>query len=169
MSWESFLFVVLSALILFGGVRFLLSKETIHAVLYFFMILLSTAGLIIMLNAYYIAAMQILLYAGAITILVLFVVMLTSGKAPEIPKGSLDAVLSVIFSFILFLTIALNIGSFKADKTISDSAEFINLAHIGRLLFSDYVWAFEIASVLLLVAIIGAVYLVSKLAGKEEN
>jgi NADH:ubiquinone oxidoreductase subunit 6 (subunit J) len=154
---------LLAALIIFGGIKFLISNDTVHAVLYLFLVLMSMAGIFFSLNAPFVAAMQILVYAGAITVLILFVVMLTGGRIPEIKKLRPNSIAVIIMGALMYFIILLASTSFKPEAGVKEIANVKNVEAIGTFLFKDYVYPFEIASILLLVAIIGAIYLVSEI------
>lgn len=158
------LFYFMAALIVFSGIKFLTTHETIHAVLYFFLTLSSTAGLFFILSAPFVAAMQILVYGGAITVLILFVVMLTALNHPKIDalKGNPWNSGIVAATFLIFLSMGTFYqGWINKSTTIGDKGT-IDLA---RVLFKEYVIPFEIASILLLAALIGSIYLAT--AGKD--
>lgn len=166
MSTEQALFYLLSALIAFAGIKFLIAKETIHAVLYFFLTLMATAGLFFMLNAPFVAAMQILVYGGAITVLVLFVVMLTALDQPEIDTFKASPAISLVLSVVLLVSLISSIFSNSWNRSMQYISDKGTL-ELARVMFRDYVVPFEMASILLLVALIGAIYLAS--ARKETE
>lgn len=166
MEMDQLLFYFLAALIIFSGIKFLTVNETIHAVLYFFLTLMSTAGLFFILSAPFVAAMQILVYGGAITVLILFVVMLTTLDHPNIDalksgpwqSGAMAGIFLVFLSMGTFYE-----GWSKSGTTIGN----LGTLDLARVLFKEYVIPFEIASILLLAALIGAIYLA--MTGKETE
>lgn len=163
MSPESLIFILFAALIIFGGAKFLISNDTVHAVLYFFLVVMSMAGVFFTLSAPFVATMQILLYAGAITILILFVVMLTAGHIPEIKKYRANSIAVIIMAVALYSIILIAAASYQATSGIKEIESVKNVEALGTILFKDYIYPFEVASILLLVAIVGAVYLVSEI------
>lgn len=159
MNTENMLFYVLASLTIFAGIKFLTSKETIQAVLYFFLSLMSTSGLFFLLHAPFVAAMQILIYGGALTVLIIFVVMLTAMDQPSIEsiRGNILSSLALSGSFLAFLLIgALYEGWPKIATSIEEGR---GTADLARVLFKEYVVPFEVVSMLLLAALIGAIYI----------
>jgi len=129
----------------------------------------SIALIIFMLYAPFVAAMQILLYAGAITILILFVVMLTAGHVPEIKRQRPNTFFVVLSSSVLFALISLAAFTVGLNTKKSPALDGANTEALGQILFRNYVYPFEIASILLLVAIIGALYLIADIVLKKEE
>lgn len=169
MNLSTLFFLVLSAVIIFSGIKFLLTNNTVHAVMFFFLALFSIALIIFMLYAPFVAAMQIMLYAGAITILILFVVMLTAGHVPEIKKQRPNVFFVVLFSSILFALISLTTFTVGFNTGKSPALDGANTVALGQILFRNYVYPFEIASILLLVAVIGALYLITDIVLKKKE
>ena len=154
----------------FGGVAVLaaflmiISWNPVAAVLNMILVMFCLAGLFVILNAHFIAAIQILIYAGAIMVLFMFIIMLLNLRGNEPIWKSRDR--NIVLSFIGFL---LAVGAFiklsgtlKASglhQTMQVGEDFGTTAMLGEILFTDYLLPFEIASIILLVAIIGAVIL----------
>ncbi|MEK9955121.1 MAG: NADH-quinone oxidoreductase subunit J, partial [Pelagibacteraceae bacterium] len=123
----------------------------------------------VMLNAEFVAVIQVLVYAGAIMVLFLFVLMLLSDKDTQSSvlwtPGKAVAVGATVLVFIQiissFLSPAMRLGV-SGEYTPEAIAEIGSIAIIGRLLFTDYVLAFEVVSILLLVAVIGAVVIAKR-------
>ncbi len=155
---------------IFGGVAVLaaflmiISWNPVAAVLNMILAMFCLAGLFVLLNAHFIAAIQILVYAGAIMVLFMFIIMLLNLRGNEPIWKSRDK--NIVLSFLGFL---LAVGAFiKLFSTLKASGlnqgtqigeDFGTTALVGKILFTDYLLPFEIASILLLVAIIGAVML----------
>ncbi|MEC7641236.1 MAG: NADH-quinone oxidoreductase subunit J [Nitrospinota bacterium] len=126
--------------------------------------MLGLAGLFVLLRAHFLAALQVLVYAGAIMVLFMFVIMLLNLKADDANWKSrqrnvfLSSLTGVLIAGILYKVI--NIGfdaKFDAPQNLGDS--FGTTAEVGRFLFTDFVLPFEVASILLLAAMVGAVVL----------
>ncbi|MBI5050768.1 MAG: NADH-quinone oxidoreductase subunit J [Nitrospirae bacterium] len=143
-------------------------KNPVHSVLWMLVLFIHIAALYVFLNAEFLAAVQIIVYAGAILVLFLFVIMLLNLRKEEIeqkfqkqwPLGMLAGTL-----FILFFVIILNkFAVFPAPGEYSIQAiqGEGNIMVIGKVLYTEYLLPFEIASLVLLVAIIGAVVLAKK-------
>ena len=123
-----------------------------------------------MLNAEFVAVIQVLVYAGAIMVLFLFVLMLLSSKTSDqnTNKWPIGKILAGLLSFGIFLKIAslftmgdLQLGP-KGAYPIEVVEEVGSISLIGRLLFTDYILSFEIIAILLLVAVIGAVVIAKR-------
>lgn len=159
------LFFFLASVILAAALRFVFSKNILHSVLYFFLCLVSVAGVFFLLRAPFVAATQILIYAGAITVLILFVVMLTITRMPEISVIESTQALAIAVAGVLLLVL----GNFMVGTnwfTTANPANETITAELAEVLFTDYLLPFELAAVLLLVALIAAVYLA---LGKAER
>ncbi len=137
-------------------------RNPIYCALFLILTLFAIAGLYVLLNAPFIAAVHVIVYAGAIMVLFLFVIMLldlkheTSKKRP----GGLLRVLSVIMSGVLFAELVLFLRSGTANlPSAAGNLKIGSTKEIGNLLFTEYLFPFEITSVLLLSAIIGSVIL----------
>lgn len=150
---------------LFGAIMVVASKNPVHSILFLIITFFAISGHYILLNAQFLAIVNIIVYAGAIMVLFLFVVMLmnlnASSEPPQKSKYLLYAGTIAGASLLLVLVAALkqsaNAGSL--DLTKGDIGLIQNL---GRVLFTDYVFPFEISSVLFLSAMIGAVVISKK-------
>lgn len=166
------LFFILTAGLLGSAIMVLYQKSAVHSALFLIMSFLFLAGFYLLLAAEFIAFVHIIVYAGAIMVLFLFVIMLLNLK--EDVRGFVHGrnrqiVAIVLGGAVLFLTLVLvlshDMGS--TAQTISVKAGVSgqsagNLESVGLLLFSRYVLPFEIASILLIVAMIGAVVLAKR-------
>jgi NADH-quinone oxidoreductase subunit J len=164
-SGENIAFFIF-ALMAIGGAIFMLSfTKVVHMVVALAMTFISLAGLYVVLNAEFIAFVQILIYAGAISILMIFGIMMTKHQdEDEEPKRP-------VFNTLLFIgTVGLFGVLFYAIQTVTlPAGEFTapedNTLEIGKLLFNQHVIPFELMSVLLTVAFIGAIVI----AKREED
>jgi NADH-quinone oxidoreductase subunit J len=147
----------------------IISRNPVHSALFLIVTFFSLAGLYALLNAPFLAAIQVLVYAGAIMVLFLFVVMLLNLKSieGEFEKLLSMKVLGVGAVFLLIFEVLLLVR--KSVLPVISSrfspqylAEEGNTKVIGKLLFTEYLLPFEITSILLIVAIIGAVVLAKK-------
>ncbi len=141
-------------------------KNPVHCALLLVAVLLSLAGLFIMLHAQFIAALQVIVYAGAIMVLFLFVLMLLNVRrhedvlTPGAAKGF--GFLFALIVFVELLWVALSPGGGEQGSVGAPAAlpqEFGSPAAIGRILYTTWLYPFEITSILLLVAVVGAVLL----------
>ncbi len=161
---EAFFFYLFSTLTFLSALYVVTTRRPVYAVLSLVATMFSLAVLFVLLKAYFIAAVHVLVYAGAILVLFLFVVMLLGVSQAEI-QSSKQRMLR-IFGGLTTLALLVEIG--LVAKAVSRSGTFIRVSAlgtiegIGRLLFTQYILPFEITSVLLLVGIVGAVVLARK-------
>jgi NADH-quinone oxidoreductase subunit J len=164
---EAILFSVFSLAAIFFAFNVIFRKNAVHCALHLVGVLLSLSGLFVLLNAQFIAAIQILVYAGAIMVLFLFVVMLLNvkGDTPLLTPGAAKGFgfLFGLLGFVELLWIVLSSGGGEGAAPVAVlSKEFGSPAEIGRLLYSTWLFPFEVTSILLLVAVIGAVVLAKR-------
>jgi NADH-quinone oxidoreductase subunit J len=161
---EQLAFYALSALILAFAVLVITARNTVYAILFLVLDFLCVAALYVMLHAQFVAVIQIVVYAGGIVILYLFVVMLVNLKrAPEAHTdrrrlGRFGVVVSAVV-LAEFAAIALYGYVKPATAAAPWALSFSNVERVGWLLYTDYLVPFELASMLLLVAMIGAIVL----------
>lgn len=161
-------FVYLAAMVIAGSVLVVTRRNPVHSVLWLLLVFVHIAVLFVFLNAEFLAAIQIIIYAGAVLVLFLFVLMLLDLREPDLkrrlqlqwPFGAMLATsFLVLFGFILGgIHIRGDPGMYSVDFMHREG----NVATVGKVLFSDYILPFEIASLVLLVAILGAVVLAIK-------
>jgi len=166
MNTLEILFYALSAFAIVSAVMVLISKNPIHSVLWLILVFFAISGHYILLNAQFLAIVNIIVYAGAIMVLFLFVIMLMNVKKDKEPqKQHLVKFIGVIAggSFLTLLIALVKQTSQLQGKTVLMKEGTIGLIHpLGKALFSDYVIAFEISSVLFLSAMVGAVIIGKK-------
>lgn len=166
----SVVFYILSAIVLGGALMMVASRNMVHSVVWMVVSFIGVAGLFVMLHAEFVAAVQVLVYAGGIVVLFLFVIMLVNvGEIRQIEylhrqwlPASLLAL--VLFAELGFLLWASGRGAGPSDEATEAALRGMggNTETIGMTLYQQYLLPFEIASVLLLVAMIGAIYLARK-------
>jgi NADH-quinone oxidoreductase subunit J len=161
----TFFFYFLSGLAVLGGILVITRKNPVHSALALILTLLALAGLYLMLYAPFVAGVQIILYAGGIMVLFLFVIMLVNlernAREEQFNKQWLVGILAAVILFGLFLAVFVK-GKFLFPERIPQLAEEVNTQQVAQVLYTNYMFAFEIASLLLLVAIIGAVVMAKK-------
>lgn len=166
MNTLEILFYALSAFAIASAVMVLISKNPIHSVLWLILVFFAISGHYILLNAQFLAIVNIIVYAGAIMVLFLFVIMLMNVKKDKEPqKQHLVKFIGVIAggSFLTLLIALVKQTSQLQGKTVLLKEGTIGLIHpLGKALFSDYVVPFEISSVLFLSAMVGAVIIGKK-------
>jgi len=154
-------FAVLSATLVLGALGVVLLPNIVYSAFLLGGVFLSVAGLYLLLNASFVAAAQVLVYVGAVNVLILFAIMLVNKKEnlAAIPGLALRRVLSgAVCGGLLLLLIRVAVATpwpLSAQEPVGEDATI----RIGEHLFSDYLLPFELASVLLLMAMIGAIVL----------
>ena len=160
-----FFFYMLSGLMVLGGLVVITRKNPVHSALALIVTLLGQAGLYLMLYAPFVAGVQIILYVGGIMVLFLFVIMLVNLErtAQEKPfnKQWLVGFAAAAALGVMFIGIYVKGRALFPELPVAP-AEAENTQRIGSMLYGNYMFAFEIASLLLLVAIIGAVVMAKK-------
>jgi NADH-quinone oxidoreductase subunit J len=164
---EAIAFYVLSALILGFAIMVVSARNTVHCVLFLVLNFLFVAALYVLLGAEFLAVIQILVYAGGIVVLYLFVVMLVNLKRP--PEAHSDPRRRSKLGFVLAAIVLAQLGAIAVwgsgnvtPVPYPTLAAIGNTEQIGLLLYTDYLIPFEVASILLLVAMIGAIVLTKK-------
>ena len=164
----SFFFYFLSALALIGGVLVITRRNPVHSALALILTLLALAGIYLMLYAPFVAGVQIILYAGGIMVLFLFVIMLVNigrvEKEKQFNKQWIVSFLAALGLGILFVVIFTKSPLLRqiAQKAPMQLPETSNTQDVANWLYGQYMLSFEIASLLLLVAIVGAVVMAKK-------
>lgn len=164
---ETFFFMIVAAVAVLASILVITCKNPINSALSLILTFFCLATLYVTLDAPFMAAIQVIVYAGAIMVLIVFVIMLLNVRT-ETGRRSSHSVLfgSLIGLFTLFqLFYLLNRSSLTGEKGTIDSAIINKVGHtelIGTALYTDFLLPFEVTSILLLVAIIGAVILTKK-------
>ena len=162
---EALCFYSLTALMIGSALAVVAARQPIYAVLSLVVTLLTMAALFILLGAFFVAAIQVLVYAGAIMVLFLFVVMLLDLRPEVVSRRRQTALWAVgtLLGVLFLMKVRQAIGSLPRALAPLDAARPAGTtAEIGRLLFTTYALPFELASVLVLVGIIGAVALAKR-------
>ena len=166
---EAALFIVLAVVTVITAILVIVQRNPVASAIFLIITLFSLAGVYLLLNAPFIAVIQVLVYAGAIMVLFLFVIMLLNLEKEKrvITRQKLQKTLGVLLGIMLLAQFVLIFnsvllegarGSLPPEKV----AGLGNTQVVARLLFTDYLLPFEITSVLLLVAIIAAVVLAKR-------
>jgi NADH-quinone oxidoreductase subunit J len=160
------IFYLLSTLALYAAIMMLLSKKPIHSVLYLTLTFFAIAGHYILLNAQFLAVVHIIVYAGAIMVLFLFTVMLLNlNKEEHSPKPLWVKAAAIIAGCMLGLVLIAVFRGYDLKVAQDPMVTQIGLVkNLGKILYSEYKLPFELASVLFLTAMVGAVLL-----GKKEQ
>ena len=160
-----YLFALLSVL---GALGVLFLRNPIHGAMSLVGSFFSLAAVYVMMQAEFVAVIQVLVYAGAIMVLFLFVLMLLSlrDEGPSFIRWSVGKMLAVVIAFGIWAQLALVLGQHDPEalvpQTVSSGEEVDSIKLIGQLLFTEYLLPFEAISLLLLVAVIGAVVIAKR-------
>jgi NADH-quinone oxidoreductase subunit J len=158
---QDILFYIFSALVLLCGALVILNRNPVNSAMFLVLSIISMAALFVLLHAFFLAAVQVLVYAGAVIVLFLFVIMLLDLKEEQRRKikafGAATGILSVLaIVFVFWRSLA---QTTLTSATVMTEGGTLDL---GRLLFTNYALPFEILSVLLLVAMVGVILLSKK-------
>jgi NADH-quinone oxidoreductase subunit J len=160
-----FFFYLLAGLAVGGGLLVITRRSPVHSALALILTLLALAGLYLMLYAPFVAGVQIILYAGGIMVLFLFVIMLVnleqSEKQEQFNKQWVVGIAAALALGVLLVLVYVKGQSLFPARTVQ-LPESSNTQQIAVLLYGNYMFAFEIASLLLLVAMVGAVVMAKK-------
>ncbi|HZW95209.1 MAG TPA: NADH-quinone oxidoreductase subunit J [Candidatus Eremiobacteraceae bacterium] len=160
-----FFFYLFAGIMLIGGIMVITRKNPVHSALALIVTLLAQASIYLMLYAPFVAGVQIILYAGGIMVLFLFVIMLVSidrsMKDRQFNSQWIVGAIAAIALGGLFIAVYMKGMSIFPDHALS-IVENDNTQNVATMLYGQYMFAFEIASLLLLVAIIGAVVMAKK-------
>jgi len=162
MLFTDIVFYVLSAILLFSGIRVITTRNPVHAALFLVLAFFTAAGIWLLLEAEFLAIALILVYVGAVMVLFLFVVMmldinldkLREGFWEYLPMAGLIGVLMVVE-----MTMVLAEKNLHPSQAVELPANYSNTAALGKVLYTDYLLPFELAAVVLLVAMIAAIVL----------
>jgi len=159
---EAILFILFGAVAVGSAIMVVTRRHPMASALYLILSLFAVAALFVLRQAHFLAAVQVILYAGAIVVLFIFVIMLINVPENRLPaeRATTLRVLGVIASGLLILESALLARRFAMPNL--PAARVGTVEAVGRALFTEYLLAFEVASVLILAAVIGAIALAKK-------
>jgi NADH-quinone oxidoreductase subunit J len=167
MAITQILFWILSALAIFSALMLVTSRNPVYSVLWLVVTFFCISGHYILLNAQFLAIVNIIVYAGAIMVLFLFVIMLMNmNKSTEPQKNKWIKLVGAVAGgcLLLVLVAALKNTEIKGQMTQVKEGDIGLIKNLGKVLFNEYVVPFEISSILFLSAMVGAVVL-----GKKEK
>jgi len=171
MTLDGIIFIVSAFVALFGAIMMVLQRNAVSSVLYFILSLVAQAALYVQLGAVFVSAILIIVYSGAILVLFLFVIMLLNLRGDE-DLGKPSPPLNNLTKYILAIGLTVELG-FIIKSTIfartvptgvmgGGFEEFGSAEQVATLLFTRYLYPFELTSILLLAAIVGAVIIAKK-------
>ena len=160
-------FYVLAAVAVVAGLMVVTAKNPVHSVLWLILTFFSSAGLFVLLGAEFLAMLLVVVYVGAVAVLFLFVVMmldvdfvrLREGYARYLPLAAIVA--GVLLAEMIMISLVVANGGAAADAAapMIRAGDATNAEAIGRVLYTDYVYIFQAAGIVLLIAMIGAIVL----------
>jgi len=168
MSVADFAFYVFAISVLTGGLLTVLSRNPVHSVLWLILAFISSAGLFVLLGAEFVAMLLIIVYVGAVAVLFLFVVMMLDVDFAELKAEMARYMpLALLIGVVILMQLVMALGAWTfSDKAMGlraavtpDLDQVHNTAALGRLIYDDYILAFQLAGLILLVAMIGAIVL----------
>ncbi len=168
MTVTALAFYVFAAVALAAGVCVILARNAVHSVLWLILAFVSGAGLMVLLGAEFVAMILIIVYVGAVAVLFLFVVMMLDVDFAALRQGLADYVpLGALVGLILLVELGLVIGHWAISGMAPEAraaaapmpGDVHNTEALGRILYDQYIYLFQIAGLILLVAMIGAIVL----------
>ncbi len=165
MVFQDYVFYVLAAILLFAGLRVITARNPVHAALFLVLAFFTAAGIWLLLEAEFLAIALVLVYVGAVMVLFLFVVMMLDINLDKLREGFWEALpIALPIGILMAVEMVMILGSkhFGAGRIstpVPHLSGYSNTAELGRQLYTDYLLPFELASVVLLVAIVAAIAL----------
>jgi len=166
MSFADFTFYIFAITVVTAGLFTVVSRNPVHSVLWLILSFLSSAGLFVLLGAEFVAMLLIIVYVGAVAVLFLFVVMMLDVDFAELKAEMAKYVpLALLIGVVLLMQLGLVFGTWIASdgadaaRAAVAPSDVHNTAALGQLLYDDYILLFQLAGLILLVAMIGAIVL----------
>jgi NADH-quinone oxidoreductase subunit J len=165
LMFQDYVFYTLATVLLLAGLRVITARNPVHAALFLVLAFFTAAGIWLLLEAEFLAIALVLVYVGAVMVLFLFVVMMLDINLDKLREGfweSLPVALPVGILMAIEMVLILGSKYFGATRIAAPmphAAGYSNTAELGRVLYTDYLLPFELASVVLLVAIVAAITL----------
>lgn len=162
------MFYIFATILIGSAVMVVFSKNPVHSVLFLILAFFNAAGLFVLLGAEFVAMILVIVYVGAVAVMFLFVVMMLDINFTELRKGVQDYLpIGLLIGFILLVEMAVIAGGWTMTEGIATTitsatppiSEVTNTDAIGRILYTDYIFLFQLAGLVLLVAMIGAIVL----------
>jgi NADH-quinone oxidoreductase subunit J len=162
--FHTFLFLVFAAMCVAGALNFLLQRHPVNSALSLIVVMGSLALLFLMLGAEFVAAVQVIVYAGAVMVLFVFVIMLLNAGEEERTRGSKVALLLGMPGLLIFFVLLCWTLSAPRSQLgqVQIGGFYVSTQELGIALFREFLLPFEVTSVLVLIAIMGAVFLAQR-------
>ncbi len=158
-------FYLFALMTLFSATMVITAKNPVHSVLFLILAFFNAAGLFVLLGAEFVAMILVIVYVGAVAVLFLFVVMMLDMGFAELRKGAMKYVpLGLLLGAVLLVELGLVFAAWEPVQGVTANLaspvnDLKNTEALGMLIYTDYVFAFQIAGLILLVAMIGAIVL----------
>ncbi len=162
MAFQQFVFYFFASVMVLSALRMITVRNPVHAALFLVLTFFTSAALWLLLEAEFLAIVLVLVYVGAVMVLFLFVVMMLDINITKLREGFIQFLpVGVVVALIMVVEMVLVVSSkvFEVAQPTPATASFSNTKALGNVLYTDYVYPFEIAAVILLVAIIAAIAL----------
>lgn len=165
MLFSELIFYIFALMTIFSAVLVIISKNPVHSVLWLILSFISVVCLFILLKAEFLAMLLMIVYVGAVAVLFLFVVMMLDVDFAELKKGLSKYIpLAVVVGSLIVIEFLVMIGNWKFSKNIdkniiSANPNDENTLALGKLIYTEYVLLFQMAGLILLVAMVGSIVL----------
>ncbi|CAN4271517.1 MAG: hypothetical protein RLZZ572_588 [Pseudomonadota bacterium] len=165
LHFQDLVFYALALILLYAALSVITTRNPVYAALFLVLAFFTAAGIWLLLEAEFLAITLVLVYVGAVMVLFLFVVMMLDINLDRLREGfwqALPVALPVGGLMAVEMVMIVGVNNFGADKVLAPAAkpaDYSNTAALGRVLYTDYLLAFELAAVVLLVAIVAAIAL----------
>ena len=175
---QALAFYLFATLVIASGAFTILARNPVHSVLWLIMAFFNGAGLMVLVGAEFIAMLLVIVYVGAVAVLFLFVVMMLDIDFAELRAGFIkNFPLGMLLALVLLAELVLGVGAYRVgalrlgapDGASATPAGVSNIEAIGGLLYSRYIFLFEAAGIILLVAMIGAIVLTLRQRGDTRG
>ena len=176
MTFELVIFYLLATVTVGSAVMVISSRNPVHSVLFLILAFFNSAGLFLLVGAEFLAMILVVVYVGAVAVLFMFVVMmldvnfskLRQGASTYLPIGALVGVI-LLAELVLVAGGWAFAGGFQTSSPMPSDLAVTNTQALGRVLYTDYVYLFQAAAMILLVAIIGAITLTLRSRGSSRR
>ena len=161
-------FYIFASLVIASAAMVIFARNPVHSVLWLIVAFFNAAGLMVLVGAEFIAMLLVIVYVGAVAVLFLFVVMMLDIDFAELRAGFVKNLpLGILLAIVLACELVLGIGAYRAgavklgtpDGSAAAAADVPNIEAMGQLLYTKYIFLFESAGLILLVAMVGAIVL----------
>lgn len=165
---QTLAFYLFATLVVASGALVIMARNPVHSVLWLIVAFFNAAGLMVLVGAEFIAMLLVIVYVGAVAVLFLFVVMMLDIDFAELRAGFIrNFPLGIAVALVLLAELVLGIGAYRAgelklgtpDGSAAQALDASNIEAIGALLYGRYLFLFETAGIILLVAMVGAIVL----------